>query len=204
MAAPASPSPPRVVLASASPRRRDLLWAAGVHFETIPANIPEERNPEERPRDFALRLAREKALAIADELPSSSQRWVLGADTIVVLGDRILGKPRDPGHAEEILGELAGRTHEVITAVAIAAAGGGIDAETAVTTRVRFRSATPAEIHAYVATRESLDKAGAYAFQGEGRRFVAHVEGSETNVIGLPVEETLALLERVTGLEVPK
>lgn len=190
-------SPPELVLASASPRRSDLLSQAGIAFEVIPSNIPEERKADERPRAFALRLAREKALAVADQLPEAPTRWILGADTIVVLGEQVLGKPRDAEHAYELLDRLQGRRHEVVTAVALTQTANRVVADTAVASQVWLRTASEAELRAYVSTGEPLDKAGAYALQGEGQRFVERVEGSRTNVIGLPVEETLALLERM-------
>lgn len=167
----------------------------------IPAHIPEHRAPGEAPREFALRLAGEKALAVGAKMPTG--RWVLGADTIVVLGDRVLGKPRDASHAQSMLTELAEREHEVITAVALAEAQRERASDLTVTSRVHFRAVSPQEIRDYVATGEPLDKAGAYGLQGGGRRFVSHVEGSETNVIGLPMKETLDLLRRVAGLEPP-
>ena len=176
---------------------------AKISFDVIPANIPEDRRPGEPPREFALRLAREKALAIGMQQPRDERRWVLGADTIVVLGETILGKPRDSAHAERMLSELAGREHEVITAVALVAAGEPRVHDVAVSSRVHFRSATPEEIQSYVATGESLDKAGAYGLQGEGRRFVSRVEGSESNVIGLPMAETLDLLRKFAALAAP-
>ena len=188
------PSPPQapLVLASASPRRRDLLTRAGVAFEVRPADVPEERVAGEPPGAFALRLARAKALAVAAGMAGSPSRPVLGADTIVVVDEDVLGKPRDPDHAEELLGRLVGREHRVLTAVAVVAAGRVFDV--LVESTVRMRPATREEVREYVATGEPLDKAGAYALQGEGRRFVEQVTGSETNVIGLPLEETLALL----------
>lgn len=188
------PSPPQapLVLASASPRRRDLLTRAGVAFEVRPADVPEERAAGEPPGAFALRLARAKALAVAAGMEGSPSRPVLGADTIVVVDEDVLGKPRDPDHAEELLGRLVGREHRVLTAVAVVAAGRVFDV--LVESTVRMRPATREEVQEYVATGEPLDKAGAYALQGEGRRFVEQVTGSETNVIGLPLEETLALL----------
>ncbi|MEZ4216668.1 MAG: Maf family protein [Myxococcota bacterium] len=185
---------PRLVLASASPRRRELLARAGFAFEVEPADIPEERAPEEAPEAFARRLAREKVLAVAARAPGAV---VLGADTIVVLGGDVLGKPRDPEHAVALLSRLVGRAHVVVTAVAVCA--GGVAREVAVASEVRMRDATRDEIRAYVATGEPLDKAGAYGLQGEGRRFVVAVAGSETNVIGLPVAETVALL-RAAGV----
>ncbi|MBW2269154.1 MAG: septum formation inhibitor Maf [Deltaproteobacteria bacterium] len=183
-----------LILASASPRRRELLARAGVAFEVLPAEIPEQRDPGEAPEAFARRLAEAKARAVATRLGGEPRRWVLGADTIVVLGDSVLGKPRDPEHAVELLARLLGHTHRVLTAVSLIASDTGDARTTLVESRVRMLAASEAEVRAYVATGESLDKAGAYALQGKGRRFVAQVEGSETNVIGLPLEETLALL----------
>ena len=122
---------------------------------------------------------------------------MLGADTIVVLGDRVLGKPRDEAHAVELLSQLVGRRHAVITSVAIANSDTLAVRETTVLSWVAMRDASYQEIADYAATGESLDKAGAYALQGEGRRFVEGVEGSESNVIGLPMEETLELLASV-------
>ena len=195
------PSPPQapLVLASASPRRRDLLTRAGVRFEVRPADIPEVQIAGESPSAFALRLARAKALAVASRLEGSPSQPVLGADTIVVVDQDVLGKPRNRDHAEELLGRLVGREHRVLTAVAVVAGGRVFDA--LVESMVRMRSATPEEIREYVAGGEPLDKAGAYALQGEGRRFVEQVTGSETNVIGLPIEETLALLREAGFLE---
>jgi septum formation protein len=189
-------SPEALVLASGSPRRRRLLADAGVAFEIRPVDIPEVRAPGEPPERFALRLAREKALAgdAAQQGEPGPRRAVLGADTIVVLGDEVLGKPADAAEAERMLTRLTGRSHVVITAVALVSGSARRVRTLAVQSRVRMRPADPQEIRAYVATGESLDKAGAYALQGEGRRFVQAVEGSETNVIGLPLDETLALL----------
>jgi septum formation protein len=185
-----------LVLASGSPRRRELLARAGIDFEVLPADIPEVRRPDEPPEVFAQRLAREKALAVAQRIGGPA-RPVLGADTIVVLGDQVLGKPRDEAHAVELLSQLVGRRHAVITGVAIANSDTLAVSETAVLSWVAMRDADHPEIAEYAATGESLDKAGAYALQGEGRRFVSDVEGSESNVIGLPMEETLALLAGV-------
>jgi septum formation protein len=181
-----------LVLASGSPRRRQLLEQAGIDFEARPADIPEQRSPGEPPEKFARRLAIEKALAIARTIGEG--RRVLGADTIVVLDDDVLGKPRDREEAARMLGRLVGRSHVVITAVALVETSELRVRDFAVHSRVHMRCADEAEIRHYVATGESLDKAGAYALQGEGRRFVETVEGSESNVIGLPLEETLALL----------
>jgi septum formation protein len=185
---------PSLVLASASPRRRDLLASRGLRFEVMPADVSEEARAGESARALVERLAVEKALAVRARLPRLPRRFVLGSDTVVVLGEEILGKPRDAAHAVELLLRLAGRTHMVWTGVAVAVTGGGAARVCSVASAVTLRAATPDELRAYVATGEPLDKAGAYALQGEGRRFVSRVEGSESNVIGLPLDEALALL----------
>jgi septum formation protein len=182
------------VLASASPRRRDLLASRGLRFEVMPADVSEEALAGESPRALVERLAAEKALAVRARLPRRPRRFVLGSDTVVVLGEEILGKPRDATHAVELLSRLAGRTHTVWTGVAVAVTGDGAARVCSVSSAVTLRAATQDELRAYVATGEPLDKAGAYALQGEGRRLVSRVEGSESNVIGLPLDEALALL----------
>jgi septum formation protein len=192
-----------LVLASASPRRRELLTRAGVEFDILPAEVPEERRADEAPEAFARRLAEEKALAVARRLGASPRRWVLGADTVVVSGTRVLGKPAGPEDAVAILSQLVGRRHRVITGIALAESGASGVHSAVVESTVEMRRAGEAEIRAYVAAGESLDKAGAYALQGEGRRFVVRVDGSESNVIGLPVEETLDLLRRHSDLPLP-
>jgi septum formation protein len=191
-----------LVLASASPRRRDLLSRLKVPFATLPAAIPERPRAGEAPREMAERLAREKAEAVVAQLGKTPRRVVLGSDTIVVLGDEVLGKPRDPEHAVALLRKLAGRTHLVMTGIAVVESDTGRARSRVVQSRVTLREADEAELRDYVATGESLDKAGAYALQGAGRRFVAGVEGSESNVIGLPLEETLEMLQDA-GVEIP-
>lgn len=183
-----------LVLASASPRRRALLAAAGIEFETIPADVPEIAIPGEAPRALAERLAAEKAASVARRLAGDPGRLVLGADTIVVVGEDALGKPDDAEHAVALLRRLVGRSHRVVTGVALTVSASQTLRIVSVESEVRMRAASDAEIRAYVATGEPLDKAGAYAAQGEGRRFIERIEGSETNVIGLPMDETLALL----------
>ena len=195
-----SHDPHPLLLASASPRRRQLLARAGLHFEVRPAEVDESVLPGEAPRDHAARLAEAKARAVASTLGVSPPHIVLGADTIVVLGDRIIGKPSDGAHAVAMLEDLVGRTHRVITAVAVLRSDSLELHRACVESRVSMRSAQREEIRRYVASGEPLDKAGAYAVQGEGRRFVTHIEGSESNVIGLPVDEALDLL-RAAGLE---
>jgi len=186
--------PPPLVLASASPRRSDLLRRAGIRFEVRPAGIPELEQPGEAPVAFAQRLARGKALAVAEQIGASPPRLVLGADTIVVLDGDVLGKPRDSDHALELLERLTGREHSVVTAVALVASDTLRIRQVAVTSRVEMRAVERDELIAYVATGESLDKAGGYAVQGGARSFVTRIHGSETNVIGLPLDETVELL----------
>jgi septum formation protein len=189
-----------LVLGSGSPRRRELLTRAGIAFEVLPADIDEIAEIGEEPAAFALRLAREKAHAVAMRVGAAPRRLVLGADTIVVIDADVLGKPIDPEDAVRLLSRLVGREHRVLTAVAVIASDRLAHAETCVvTSRVSMHPASEAEIRRYVATGEPLDKAGAYAAQGEGRRFVERIDGSESNVIGLPIDETLALL-RESGM----
>jgi septum formation protein len=187
-------SRPKVVLASASPRRHELLARAGVAFETRPAQLDEAPRRGELPEETLARLARAKAVAVAEGIGETG-RLVLGADTGVVLDGTLFGKPDDAEHALRMLSRLAGRTHRVITEVAVVHSGGKRIWQCGVTSHVTLRPATREELARYVAGGEPLDKAGAYAYQGEGRVFVTSIEGSESNVIGLPVEEALALLE---------
>jgi septum formation protein len=192
-----------LILASASPRRRELLARAGLAFEVVPADIDEAARPGEPPAALAERLAREKAAAVAHRLGPAPPRIALGADTLVVLDGDVLGKPRDSADAEALLARLVGRTHRVLTGVAVAPSAAPERLRSRVVeSAVRMRPASAAEIRRYVATGEPLDKAGAYGLQSEGRRFVLEVVGSESNVIGLPLDETLALL-REAGLAGP-
>lgn len=191
-----APGRPRLVLASASPRRRDLLAGAGFAFAVEAAEIEERAQPGEAPAALVERLAHEKAAAVARrQRADAPPAVVLGSDTVVVLGGEVLGKPHDPEHAVALLRRLVGRTHRVLTGVAVVA--GAHERRLHVESRVTMHAVDEARLRAYVATGEPLDKAGAYALQGEGRRLVARVEGSETNVIGLPVEETRALLAQL-------
>jgi len=189
----ADPTP--LVLASASPRRSDLLRRAGIRFEVRPAGIPEIEQPGETPVEFAQRLAHSKALAVAERIGASPPRLVLGADTIVVLDGDVLGKPRDSDHALELLERLTGREHSVVTAIALVSSETLQVRQAAVTSRVEMRAVERDELIAYVATGEPLDKAGGYAVQGGARSFVTRIHGSETNVIGLPLDETIDLLD---------
>jgi septum formation protein len=183
-----------IVLASASPRRQELLRNAGIQFTVQPADIDETPLAGESPRDCAERLAREKALAVFRRRP---QDYVLGADTIVVVEGTILGKPRDANDAARMLRLLSGRTHAVITGVCVVGpvdngqglvASEGEGALTASeTTLVTMTALTEEEIQDYVATGEPMDKAGAYAIQGIASRWIPRVEGDYSNVVGLPV-----------------
>jgi septum formation protein len=194
--APLDQSPPRLVLASASPRRREILSGANLLFDVQPSTIEERTRAGEHPRNLAERLAREKAVDVAGRLAAEPATPVLGADTIVVVDEDVLGKPRDAEHAVELLTRLMGRRHRVMTGIALAWSDGREILSEVVTSQVEMRAASRDELLEYVAIGESLDKAGGYALQGAGRRFVVDVVGSTSNVIGLPLEETLALLER--------
>lgn len=199
MPTPSDPTPTRLVLASASPRRSELLSDLRVPFEVVVSAVDEQTRPGETPAALVERLAREKCLEVAGRLPKHPARPVLGADTIVVAGEQVLGKPRDAAHAVELLSLLVGATHRVMTAIAVAWTDGCEARSQVVTSHVTMRPATRVELEEYVAVGESLDKAGGYALQGEGARFVVSVDGSRSNVIGLPQEQTLALL-RAAGM----
>jgi septum formation protein len=182
----------RLILASASPRRADLLAAAGFAFDVMPVEIDERVLASERPAEYVSRLALAKAREVARRNPGTP---VLGADTAVVVDDRILGKPADAADAAEMLRILSGRTHEVLTGVAICL--DGREARDVACTRVRFLQLAPAEIAWYVASGEPYDKAGAYAVQGLASRFVESIDGSYSNVVGLPVATAYRLLQQI-------
>ncbi|MBW3660446.1 MAG: Maf family protein [Gemmatimonadetes bacterium] len=186
---------PALVLASGSPRRKAILGLLGLEFEVLPAPEHVEAPPEsgEPPETFAVRTARAKADAVAEGRRSA---LVVGADTIVVIGGEILGKPAGPGEAAAMLRRLAGRENVVLTAVAVRGPD-GIATSGIESTRVRFRGLSDPEIDAYVATGEPLDKAGAYGIQGYGAALVEGIEGCYFNVMGLPVVRLLSLLEEV-------
>ena len=182
---------PTLILASASPRRRELLATLDLPFRIMPAHIDEQHRAAEPPESYVARLAREKAEQLAERFPSA---WVLGADTVVVLDQQILGKPADAAEARAMLGSLSGREHTVMTGVAVVRCDRGIAQCDVVSTRVRFHTLQAADIEAYIATGEPFDKAGAYAVQGIGGQFVAALEGCYNNVVGLPLQRTMALL----------
>jgi septum formation protein len=192
----------RLILASASPRRKELLARLGLSFEVRPSEIEERLTPGMPAAAQATALARTKSGDVAERLHAAGDvpALVLGADTLVVLDGRSLGKPASRDEARAMLRALRGRRHEVVTAVALRlAAPGGREVTEAVTSRVLMRPYTDLEIDAYVATGEPDDKAGAYAVQGVGGHLVARVEGCYTNVVGLPLGTTARLL-RLFGL----
>lgn len=191
---------PELILASGSPRRRELLAHLGLPFRVVPADVVETLASHLPLAEAVAELAERKARAVAAGLGSG---LVLGADTVVVLDQTVLGKPRDPADAEGMLRTLRGRAHDVITGVAVVDAATGRGERSAVVTTVQMRDVIDGEIAAYVATGEPLDKAGSYAVQGAGGELVDAVEGCYANVVGLPLCETAALLARwgvvVTG-----
>ena len=189
-----------IILASASPRRQELLRNAGISFTVQPADINETPLAGEAPRDCAERLAREKALAVSRNNPG---QWVLGADTIVVVDEAILGKPRDNEDAARMLRLLSGRTHAVITGVCVVepvdsgqrSVVGKINTSSE-TTLVTFCGLSDEEIREYVATGEPMDKAGAYAIQGMASRWIPRIEGDYSNVVGLPVAMVYGMIRK--------
>jgi nucleoside triphosphate pyrophosphatase len=188
-----------LVLASASPRRQELLRNAGIAFTVSPANIPEALLPGESPKIYAERLAREKAEAVfrldVEELvlgKVGSGKFVLGADTIVLVDDEVLGKPRDAADAARMLQMLSGRRHQVITGVCLF--GTGFVDSRSETTTVEMQELRGDEIASYVATGEPMDKAGAYAIQGWASRWISRIEGDYFNVVGLPVSLVYRML----------
>jgi septum formation protein len=182
----------RVVLASASPRRRELLNLIGIAHEVRPANIDETMRPREAPRRYAERLAREKASAVAARDPDLI---TIGADTVVVINRRVLGKPADADDAARMLRMLSGREHTVITAVAVSR---GRKLRSAIEeVGVKFRRLRGDEIDAYIATGEPMDKAGAYGIQGYGATIVERIEGDYFAVMGLPLVRLVGLMRDV-------
>ena len=187
-----------IVLASASPRRQELLKNAGIEFVVKPANIPEVREDGEAPQAFAERMAREKARAV---WAGTRDEYVLGADTVVIVGatgvspvhrELILGKPVDEQDAARMLRLLSGREHHVITGVCLK--GSDFEDVRSETTSVHFSAISDDDIRDYIATREPMDKAGAYAIQGMASRWISKIEGDYSNVVGLPVALVLQML----------
>jgi septum formation protein len=189
------------ILASTSPRRRELLQSIGVEFEVLPSHVPEIHAPGEPPQDYVQRLAQEKGAEIGRRYPG---RWVISADTTVVLNDELLEKPADEADARRMLLQIAGKTHTVFTGVTLqkfAADGATIWRDTQLSSsRVTMLPLTEREIAWYVATGEPLDKAGAYAVQGIGAMFIEAIDGSYSNVVGLPLA-TLFRMLRKAGID---
>ncbi|MDR1051828.1 MAG: Maf family protein [Deltaproteobacteria bacterium] len=193
----------RLILASASPRRRELLEAAGLSFDVVPAEIDERMPGDETPGEGVVRLSGEKARAVSGLYPG---RVVLAADTVVSLGGKIFGKPRDAAEARLMLERLSGRVHAVTTGFAVVGGGPGpgepgSGVSGSVETRVSFRNLTAREIDQYLARGESADKAGAYAVQLGGGALCDRIEGSYTNIVGLPLKEVLEALAAVMGFD---
>ena len=183
----------RFVLASSSPRRRELLASIGVAFDVVASHIPEEHRPGEAPEEYVARLSREKANAIAAK---HQDRWIIAADTTVLLGDQLLEKPVDDRDAVRMLSLIAGRTHTVYSGVTLQNAARGHHETRVAESEVRMLPLTPEDIEWYVATAEPLDKAGAYAVQGIGSMFIDSIHGSYTNVVGLPLAMLFQMMRK--------
>jgi nucleoside triphosphate pyrophosphatase len=199
----------KLILASSSPRRAEILRNAGIAFEVFLANVDESRLPRESASHYVQRLALAKAQHAAER---AARKWhsaiVIGADTVVVVGGRILGKPQDLRSASRMLHLLSGRTHTVLTGLALLKIPGGAEKIHVEKTRVRFAEMPAKEIDGYLLTGEPYHKAGAYAIQGIGGRYVTRVEGCYFNVVGLPVARLCVLLKdfgwRATASQIPR
>jgi len=188
----------RFILASASPRRIELLSLLGLRFEIMPSNVEEKFMKGEAPRAHVLRLSEEKARIAYTLHPEA---WVIGADTIVIINGDVLGKPRKPDEAKEMLGKLSGQIHTVFTGFTIARKSAGIVIRDAVESSVRFREIPEDEMAWYIRSQEPYDKAGGYAVQGMGAFFIKEIHGSYTNVMGLPLCEVVDVLKRIGAID---
>lgn len=184
---------PTLILASSSPRRAAYLRQLGFSFRRVPPEVDERRYRAERPRNYVRRLALEKTRTVAERFPS---RWVVGADTTVVVDGVFLGKPADDDDARRMLRRLSGRSHRVVSGIALVCEDAKFCHAAVATTRVFFRTLSRADIGWYVATGEPMDKAGAYAIQAKGGLLVERIEGSFSNVVGFPVEKFFELWKR--------
>ena len=193
-------SSPMIILASASPRRRELLTQVGINFQVVPSNADETLFEDEKPEAHVIRLSCDKALEVSNR-QAQTGRWFIGSDTVVVCDEIILGKPANAADATEMLTSLSGRYHRVISGYAIHDREIGRTLSAAVITRVFFKDLTTREIEGYIATGEPFDKAGSYAIQGIGSFMVPKIEGSYTNVVGLPLCEVIAALEELGAIE---
>ncbi len=189
----------KIILASSSPRRKELLERLGLRFEVIPSLIDEIPLRDESPEDFALRTSTEKALSVSRSLDSDSV--VIGADTIVVIGGEILGKPKDEEEATIMLEKISGREHGVITGFSIVKPEAEILYRNLVESRVKIKTLAPCEIEGYIKTGEPMDKAGAYGAQGIGAFMIEEIHGSYTNVVGLPIAQVIDVLTRLGVLK---
>jgi septum formation protein len=187
----------KFILASASPRRIELLTLMGLPFDIIPGNVDESFLNGETPEEHVLRLSVEKARKTSVQYPDA---WVMGADTIVAINGEVLGKPRTSDEAKEMLGKLSGQTHTVFTGFTVIKKNEGILISEAVDSSVRFRNIPEDEMAWYVALEEPYDKAGGYAVQGMGAFFIREIRGSYTNVMGLPLCEVVDVLKRIGAL----
>jgi septum formation protein len=187
-----------LILASKSPRRRDLLAQAGLVFTVIPSTVHEDRAATTSPKTHVRQLAEAKAREVAQRYPES---WIIGADTEVVINGTVLGKPGNPDEARQMLERLSGRTHRVLTGYCILSARQNRSFSETVETHVQFKSLSEAEIHWYVNTQEPYDKSGGYAVQGMGAVLVKRIEGSYTNVVGLPVCEVVECLMKAGAVK---
>jgi septum formation protein len=190
----------RLILASVSPRRIELLRLTGADFEVMPSGIDEALRRGETPREHALRLSEEKALAVSGIYTDC---WVLGADTIVVVAGEVLGKPESVADAKEMLKKLSGREHEVFTGFSIVRQTMKVLKREVVESKVLFRVITDDEMDWYIGSAEPYDKAGAYAVQGMGALFIREIRGSYTNVMGLPLCEVVEALKGVSAIAFP-
>lgn len=188
----------RFILASASPRRIELLSLMGLLFEVMPSNIDETFIKGETPRDHVLRLSEEKVQTASALNPEA---WVMGADTIVIINGDVLGKPRMPYEAKEMLGRLSGQIHTVFTGFTVTRKSADILVRDAVESSVLFREIPEDEMTWYIRSREPYDKAGGYAVQGMGAFFIKEIHGSYTNVMGLPLCEVVDVLKRIGAID---
>jgi len=188
----------RFILASASARRIELLSLLGLRFEIMPSNVDEKFMKGEAPRDHVLRLSEEKAKMASALHPEA---WVMGADTIVIINGDVLGKPRTPDEAKEMLGRLSGQIHKVFTGFTVARKSADILIRDAVESSVRFREIPEDEMAWYIRSQEPYDKAGGYAVQGMGAFFIKEIYGSYTNVMGLPLCEVVDVLKRIGAID---
>ncbi len=187
-----------LILASGSPRRKTLLEMLGIEVEVIPSGMDEDFRSDEGPREHVLRLASEKAGSVADRFP---ERWVIGADTVVVIDGEVLGKPENPGDARRMLSSLSGRFHRVLTGYAIINKGMGASARDVLETKVKVKHLGSGEMDWYIRTGEPFGKAGGYAAQGIGSFMIEEIKGSYTNVVGLPVCQVVESLHALGAVD---